>query len=280
MLHQVEDDRWQMVFPYADGDTLEGQWESTDPDDLTPMEGKWFVDQYAGVSSALEEIHETTSEFHCGAHTGLKPEKILLFDDDTPNHTLRIADMGLEPHRMWPAGTRPIRGQLFREGRVSRYTAPFMGHSFDKNEERPRESDILALGCILLEHVIWVMSGYDALVHFRHRTELFWDHFQNDDDGSLYVGIHGYAGHYIELTLPCLDVDTAYTDILLLVRDHMLVWPTPADAKSVRQTLERIGRKCGESLHMSYTRRPDVLEFPKGLLDEFDWKKKSQFIFP
>ncbi|KAK8079700.1 hypothetical protein PG997_007518 [Apiospora hydei] len=113
-------------------------------------------------------------------------------------------------------------------------------------ESRGRAYDIWSIGCILLEYLVWATSGYDALRTFKNHTEFFWA--QTMAPGQPQYTVHPYVGSYMQMTEQRLEENTAHKEILLLVRDSLLVLKDRRiRARDLSQGLETIRTKCYES---------------------------------
>lgn len=163
-------DSYYMVFDWADGGNLRDFWKST-PRALE-SDTRWMLEQLTQLAKALEAIHsdrvrpqEDSAAFY-GRHGDIKPENILLFKDSHDSQSggkLVIADFGLTRFRR-DNNSRPRRLQ----GTLT-YRAP----ECDIPDARISTGmDVWALGCVMLEYLVWSMEGARRLDEFAAaRTE-------------------------------------------------------------------------------------------------------------
>jgi serine/threonine protein kinase len=181
------------VFPHADAN-LRGYWEKTPLPELSETTLRWSLTQCKGIASGLMAIHEyrtslgevtnspTTPPPHArrfsynlspnplpaenerryGRHGDIKPENILwteLTDEDDPQGILLIADFGLVDFH-----GKQTRSEILPE---TVNGSP----SYEPPERRlnikiSRAYDIWSLGCVYLEFITWLVSGWEDLSKF------------------------------------------------------------------------------------------------------------------
>ncbi|KAK8091249.1 hypothetical protein PG994_000754 [Apiospora phragmitis] len=241
--YRINHDRC-LIFPWADGGNLDHHWESLNHKAIGPEKVKWFMEQFAGIGSALMELHLTDGDLTDGVknciHGDLKPENILLFNDGKPQAMLQIADLGLAAFH---EGATNMRGPSGVGTGTSRYKPPEMDRHSENMGSRGRAYDIWSIGCILLEHLVWSTSGHSNLRTFKNHTEFFWAH-RPEQPGAEY-DVHPYAKCWMEITAQTLEDNTAYKDLLELIHTKLLVLkPSRIEAKELCQRLDEVQRKC------------------------------------
>jgi serine/threonine protein kinase len=154
----------------------------------------------------------------------LKPENILWFKDDNDMGTLQIADLGLAAFHEKDAHTNVRLGKdkhTSTPSGTSRYEPPEMDKEREKRasqEARSRQYDIWSMGCIVLELLIWLTYGYQAVESFRKNTDYFWEL----QEQNRYV-VHHYVTSRMSIMDTQLQDNTAYKELLHLVRTRLLV---------------------------------------------------------
>ncbi len=217
-----------MIFPWAAGGNLGNYWENYGRKSRERDSLQWIFDQFVGISSALEELHENNCR-----HNDLKPENILWFKDNDDKGTLQIADLGLAAFHEKEADTKQRHGKPTETpSGTSRYEPPEMDQNRDNDGPRSRQYDIWSMGCIMLELLVWLIYGCDAVKSFRKNTAYFWDR-----KGQEYR-VHTYVVSRMEIMASQLQADTAYKHLLDLVRDRLLVVPLSGDYESAPECRE------------------------------------------
>jgi serine/threonine protein kinase len=157
-----------VMFPWARHGNLRDFWKK-DPPLLNRTYLKWCFTQLAGLSNAIEKLHQSDSE-RSMRHGDLKPENILCFDDATKpgdgTHVsciLVIADVGLakghdKMTEMRTKATRTNSGTIMYEPPET---------ELDPTAPRSRRYDIWSIGCIYVEFIIWLLYGAKQLAYFR-----------------------------------------------------------------------------------------------------------------
>jgi serine/threonine protein kinase len=208
-----------LIFPWASGGNLGDYWENYEKKSREPDSIQWIVRQFVGICSALEELHESNCR-----HGDLKPENILWFKDGHDMGKLQIADLGLARFHEKEAHTNVRQGKYIHTSTpsgTSRYEPPEMDkerENRDNQEARSRQYDIWSMGCIVLELLIWLTYGYQAVERFRTNTPYFWELQQENG----YV-VHPYVVSRMDIMSTQLHDDTAYKELLHLVRTKLLV---------------------------------------------------------
>jgi serine/threonine protein kinase len=165
-----------LIFPWATGGNLVNYWENYERKTQEMDSLQWIVRQFVGICSALKELHESNCR-----HGDLKPENILWFKDGHDTGKLQIADLGLTRFYEKEARTNVRQGKDIHTSTpsgTSRYEPPEMDkerENRDSQEPRARQYDIWPMGCIILELLIWLTYGYQAVEIFRKSTKYFWE---------------------------------------------------------------------------------------------------------
>jgi serine/threonine protein kinase len=177
--------KYHLIFPWAQGN-LRKYWEENANPKFDKSTVMWSLEQMAGITNALMNVHTFTPKFphdgksgvrltgtaklsveageeKFGRHGDIKPENILWFKDEPLNQhgngVLKLADFGL--------------GRF--HGRDSRSGLSPSGIRASPTYEPPecqlhlpvsRSYDIWSLGCVLLEFVTWLMKGNSEIVRF------------------------------------------------------------------------------------------------------------------
>jgi serine/threonine protein kinase len=205
-----------LIFPWASGGNLRDYWMNHDRKSRELDSLQWIVLQLLGISSALEELHRSNCR-----HGDLKPENILWFKDNHDMGTLQIADLGLARFHEEEAHTnvRQKNDMLTSTpSGTSRYEPPETDKDRATKKARSRQYDIWSMGCIVLELLIWLTYGYQAVETFRNNTKYFWEL----QPQGRYV-VHPYVVLRIKIMDTQLQDKTAYKGLLHLVRTRLLI---------------------------------------------------------
>ncbi|KAJ4115389.1 hypothetical protein NW768_011241 [Fusarium equiseti] len=207
-----------IVFPWASGGSLLKYWEDKDRERSDKDCSLWIIGQFTGICRALKDLHSINCR-----HGDLKPDNILWFKDGKDKHgtnkeELQIADLGLAAFHKDNTHIRRQGGiQTITPSGTRRYEPPETNEHRDTNEPRSRGYDIWSMGCILLELLIWLIYGNDAVKAFGIRTNFFWK-----SDGGVYA-IHDVVRECME----ALEIESqghlAHAAVLNLVRQKLLV---------------------------------------------------------
>jgi serine/threonine protein kinase len=200
-------DKYHLIFPWAQGN-LRKYWEENENPEFDKSTVMWSLEQMAGITNALMNVHTFTPKFphdgksgvrltgaaklsveageeKYGRHGDIKPENILWFKDEPldphGNGVLKLADFGL--------------GRF--HGRDSRSGLSPSGIRASPTYEPPechlhlpvsRSYDIWSLGCVLLEFVTWLIKGNSEInrfSEFRGTVNIY-----GIDDDNFFTIIH------------------------------------------------------------------------------------------
>ncbi|KAF4983471.1 hypothetical protein FZEAL_1200 [Fusarium zealandicum] len=212
-----------LMLEWADSRNLRELCMSHPKPFLGPQLVKEAIEQLLGLSSALCVVHEGMVQ-----HGDLKPENILSFKgkDDKLLGTLKLGDWGLAKRQT--AGTQPeATTSIIGQGTL-RYEPPEATGS--------QLSDMWAMGCIILEFMVWLLYGKEGLMKFSRETI-----GKSEYDSPFYeVGsdkgckINGAAINWMNMMAKHTGGrgDTALSDLLTIVRTKLLVVQLPSDPKS------------------------------------------------
>ncbi|GAP89948.1 putative serine threonine protein kinase [Rosellinia necatrix] len=249
-------DKYYLLFPWADGGSLQDFWENVPRPPLSPKFVKGTLIQLRGLAEALKTLHDYkggVASFREGAgadnvnsmgggirHGDLKPANILRFmpQDDNDIGILKIADMGLARHH--EVNTR-LRGNAT--------TTRFGSARYEPPEAEPpslkptsRLYDVWSMGCIVLELIIWLLDGTKRLNAFNDSIQ---EHVQNKDPPYYEIKdsagrgkvprVHPLVVQYIKrlATEPACAANTALGDLLTVVETQLLVVKLPPSSTGV-----------------------------------------------
>jgi serine/threonine protein kinase len=222
-------------------------------------------------------------------HGDLKPENILWFHGENVHvdrGTLQIADLGLAQFHEKDADTylRQAKGvHSMTPSGTSRYKPPQMDVRAlrDPSDPRSRQYDIWSLGCVVLELLVWLVYGHQAMLTFRQHTEYFWriDSYDPRTKMEVYV-VHEYVDSCMNLLDEQLDENTAFHDLLVMVQTRLLVidispkYSLPsapeyrAKAAEICQILQYIHDRCTADATEGTYLQPTRHTFPSTQIDE------------
>ncbi|KAK5653805.1 hypothetical protein OQA88_7963 [Cercophora sp. LCS_1] len=240
-----KDDRYFMLFPWADGD-LRQFWEKHPNPQPSLKLVSWMAKQITGLLSALEAINGKTtthassssessksSPKFFGRHGDIKPENILWYKEDPSGRSngsdgvLKLTDFGLAKLRS------PENGP---ESKALGVTATYRSPEFElQNGRISRNSDIWALGCVLLEYLTWYLLGWDAtenlFVDLRLlddagdsviKEDKFFNLVQDPSTGSLGAVTKPSVTEWLRMLRRHPNCSDYLADLLDLVENQML----------------------------------------------------------
>lgn len=137
-----------IIFEWADGGDLVDLWRKHEPS----LNSQLIIDtlaQFRGLADALALTHKANIR-----HGDLKPDNILRSEDGSAIGCLKLGDWGLakkHAHR-----TQERKHRTTTEFGTMLYEAP---EAQSGGRARSRRYDIWSFGCVLLEHVVWLLYG-------------------------------------------------------------------------------------------------------------------------
>jgi serine/threonine protein kinase len=223
-----------LMFEWADGGNLRSLWKSKPSPILTALRVKDVIKQILGLAKALEAAHNLNRTGASYRHGDLKPENILVFGGGGWIGTLKIGDWGEASENEQVTEMRPSKTAAKYGTRryeppevVTGVRAKWLGQP---TRRRSRLYDIWAMGCIVLELLVWLMYGVDELNRFNQ--DLGNESFYQTDvvNGREVARVHSAAVRWMEkmaLDPRCKVGTTALGDLLELVRTGLLVVKLP-----------------------------------------------------
>jgi serine/threonine protein kinase len=144
-----------LVFEWADRGSLKDIWTNCTPTPLSRhVVGEW-LHQLRGLADALNQTHNHDGNNRGSVrHGNLKPENILVCDDISTVGVLKIGDWGLAKKHLTVTEMGSVRTTI--QYGTSLYETPETVFQ-DSYRARSRLHDIWSLGCVYLEHLIWLL---------------------------------------------------------------------------------------------------------------------------
>ncbi|KAM7210022.1 hypothetical protein V8F06_014596 [Rhypophila decipiens] len=161
-----------LVFLWASGGNLRDLWNTVNPlipDDASRRYSLFqeTLTQFRGLIDALCGMHMTLKY----RHGDIKPENILWFKDrmgSTTTGLLKIGDFGLAKQHN---NSTVRRGPTSTRHTTLQYESPEADHALSENTSLSRLTDIWSLGCVMLEHLIWLVYGHEGLESFNRQLK-------------------------------------------------------------------------------------------------------------
>ncbi|KAI0970492.1 kinase-like domain-containing protein [Xylaria arbuscula] len=181
-------DDYYLIFPWANGGSLEDLWESNSNQRLSKELVTWVSDQCHGVAKGLYQIHERKlsdwsrerlggrlegsnipGDMEFGLHGDIKPANILWFkhpQESIGAGVLKISDFGLAQFHSRETHMRSEHSDWI--GCSPSYRPPEWVPMSESGRTKPysRKADIWGLGCVFLEFVTWILLGTDGIEKF------------------------------------------------------------------------------------------------------------------
>jgi serine/threonine protein kinase len=145
-----------IVFPWADGGSLDTFWKDQDSRTRDNALAIWSLRQMLGIAEALRLMHEKNIR-----HGDIKPDNILLYRF-LDVERLVVADVGISRQHLQATVHR-------NKGTTTRATTPCYEApetSGNPNEPRMRRYDMWSLGCVFLEFVVWLLHDMQTIESF------------------------------------------------------------------------------------------------------------------
>ncbi|CAO2652993.1 Nn.00g024040.m01.CDS01 [Neocucurbitaria sp. VM-36] len=229
------------VFEWAEGGNLLEIWEAMpQPPLMTPFL-YWVVRQLYGLAQALRAVHDMTDDYESShttySHPNLTPASIYWFGIPRELGTLKIGDWG-----------RLSKAPIMYDTRACYAPPEVDARRAVTHSTRPH--NMWAMGCIILEFLVWALYGLDDL-----------DSLIKSEEGKFGVGPLFYESNYVDQREtaqvhstvrsimermahePCCRVGTtALGDVLEIVQNGLLVVDRPnrVTAQELCDRLERI----------------------------------------
>ncbi|KAF2009060.1 hypothetical protein BU24DRAFT_497614 [Aaosphaeria arxii CBS 175.79] len=248
--------------PWADGGSLREYWESVPKQHPTEDGIADMVEQLRGLADALEQLHNLDNVWHRTQdiqgyiddedemlivpirHYIVCPERILRFVyRGSGMGTLKISMEFPEKNIKLADGLYSMRSPF----RHSIYAPPVPEGSLGFT----RSDDPWAMGCIILEFIIWTLYGNEAVTNFESQlheeTGMFKPFFEAPSDGEPGVPLGRVTIHrtvlqwmaHIRNNDPECSRDSAIRDLLDLVQYRLLVIDTSPYHVSTREQHSR-----------------------------------------
>jgi serine/threonine protein kinase len=226
----LHDTSYYLMFEWANGGSLENIWRKYPQAVSKVGVVKDAVKQMLGLAGALVATHQAKIR-----HGDLKPQNILCFLDNADSifGTLKIGDWGLAKYHNVMTRSRQVVGQVTAtKWGTALYEAP-EADSMLGRRILSRQYDVWAMGCILLELIIWLLYGYEGIIRFRAEVQgtsrepvSFYRVIPGPNDTLPSAIIHEVVikwMDHLELKEAACAEATALGRILTLVRKHLLV---------------------------------------------------------
>ncbi|KAK0651145.1 hypothetical protein B0T16DRAFT_386632 [Cercophora newfieldiana] len=274
--YYVQDGRHVFLFPFAENGNLRQHWAKADPGlEVSSHQLEWSLEQLAGVTDAVRLLHK--DNVNC-RHGDLKPENILCFRrGNSDNRAVYrdwfvIADVGLAKSHNDITAARD--GKTTTMGRTMMYSPPEL--EFDEETPRSRLFDIWSLGCVFLEHIVWLAYGKTGLENFQNEMGGFGQRgpfyavnseTRSGDGPEAQFQVHPAVERWAEhlKKRPCCGKNTALRKLVDVITDKMLVIATPNHGAA---NPEELGRKATRRLVMPQGQTaPQVLISPPTIID-------------
>ncbi|KAI0140487.1 hypothetical protein GGR57DRAFT_425286 [Xylariaceae sp. FL1272] len=265
------------MFPWASGGNLTNFWADNSGHALTNNWLRHSLEQLRGLADALDRLHnyaptgyetddsgitisnpegtpmimrvdvgpeeqdviiktnDETGE-HSIRHGDLKPDNILVYLDSKDGSnlgTLKIGDMGLAKRHV-------VATQLRDKVTSTRYGTALYEAPGGKLKARSRLYDIWSMGCIVLEYIIWLLYGNEAVLQLHEQLSESPNNqfFEIVDGQSGKTEVHRVVRQwitYMETNNRECRKDSAIGDLLNLVKSKLLVVELSEKAKSGRR---------------------------------------------
>lgn len=221
-----------IIFPFASGGDLKDYWNKGDVTPRTPRLVHWSLKQMQGLAKGIRDLHsgfqgKTGSNVR---HGDLKPQNILIFEDEGEEKRLVVADVGIAKVHMGPTAVRTQKA-TGTQATTRAYEAPEAHQKADRaNLPRSRAYDIWSLGCIFLEFTIWLLFDVHAVNCFGQHRPRTWT--ESEGPGGFYdishTGVPGICQEVQRALADLLDDnrcggDTALGKLVRLISKEMLV---------------------------------------------------------
>jgi len=221
---------YYLIFPRAEGGNLHEFWVRQDKTPRTQDLVLWSVEQLFGLIDAVWALHEANL-----LHGDVGPDNILHFTDPGSRGYGRRGTLVLTGFA-WPeydnskTGLRSADTTMLLSKCEPYYKTPEAVDHFKNNRPRSRRYDMWCTGCLLLEHIIWLLYGFSSLQTFRkwtcyRRTIPQGYFFQQKSRSSAKMEVHPEVHKAFSHLRqdPCCADGTALGDVLDQINHRLLV---------------------------------------------------------
>ena len=215
----VYKEKYHLLFPFAESN-LRAFWEAVPTPNWNRVTYLWVLDQIAGLASAMTAIHEyeanpaytadprkpgpvfsrfetagrraipiAEGEGKYGRHGDMKPDNILWREDRENYGTLLITDLGMCDFHKASSVSKVPSNNL---GGSQTYMAP----ELVLMKPISRAYDVWGLGCIYLEFITWLLTGFAGLEEFHRLRDNITLDPNVEDDSYFTLQLSGDGGKY------------------------------------------------------------------------------------
>jgi len=259
------------IFPWAEGGDLRELWKREDKTPRTQELILWSLEQVFGLIDAVRALHHGNIR-----HGDIKPQNILHFTKaDSHGHagfgTLVLADVGVSKYHesatnLRNAGTDTAEVTIL-------YEAPEAEYDRKNNNPRSRRYDMWSTGCMLVEFVVWLLYGFEAVETFRSRrisskgdpTTAPGNFFRQNSKGEVKMHSKVLRAFKHLREDPRCQEHTALADLLNLIDDCLLrIDPEErATADTLHEKLAQIVLKARCDSSYLYSHAPTGATMPE-----------------
>ncbi|KLU82102.1 serine/threonine protein kinase [Magnaporthiopsis poae ATCC 64411] len=263
---------YYLIFPWADANLEEFMAREYPNLDSPPRDAslaRWVSKQLSSLASGLKLVHSSpirednkqemppVSEKIYGRHGDIKPANILFFRSRDPQSgggwslgTFKISDFGFTEFHSLKSIVVPAHAV----GRSPTHKAP----ECDGTSVSP-SSDLWSLGAVMLELMVWYISGLEGYNAFNQR--------RRDDDTEIMFDRPAQDKYFNNITAPGVakvkqsvqkEIDDIRShercsafirDVVDFIGNHLLVVKPQdrADTCQLLETMEAINKRCLDS---------------------------------
>ncbi|KAL8318705.1 hypothetical protein RB597_005806 [Gaeumannomyces tritici] len=238
--------KYYILLPWAEGGTLQNYWMVNEP--KTAVRDRAFIrksiNQLLQLSAALQFLH-----FIKFRHGDLKPDNIFHFMDPSRQFdNFVIAGLGIPSHHQNPTNHFDRKAISIKATTLA-YEAPEVWT--DSEKPRSRKYDVWSMGCIILEHIIWLLwdaDALDAFTDFRQHPVFAFYLPQGSSNSPKTAIVRPEVANAVKAVRddPRGAAGTALRDLVDLVERGLLVADVKQrwDAEQLHSALSEIARKA------------------------------------